>query len=656
MKSVRRLPAVIPVVVMFLILSVLLGFMCLPLGQKTADAVDGALDLRGGPMDEYVYALQGQWQFIYGEILTPEDFVREAGRAEIMELPSAWEEAGFPLNGCATYRLTIQVDNANPLMLYVPEIFSAYALWINGAPARSAGTVSDNPSTGRPLLENALVPMQAEHGIVELVIQVSNYHFMQSSLTLPLLLGKTDRILARFFRTRALYCIALGCILMAAFYHLALYIFRRREKVYLLFALMCVLCFTRFLMETNGINQYLQWRPLNMSGIRLYLVLLFMHTLSVTVFSLHVFDRKLLLRHKYAVVVITALGTALFCFIPLNASWSLIVSSLALLPLMVFIIIMAARSPVLRREKWTQLFFAALLLYISWGFGGKLFFESILYMPGLLINIFMIMAQSLVLSRSYADAFELVEETNANLEHIVDERTKDIRNVNNAMKELVGNISHDLKTPLTVLGINLQNLSRRIRASGDAENQRHVEVAYNKCLDLQRLIQNMFEASRIETGQALYEWGWTSVRELLIQAREKYSVFLEGEGLFLDIKYNKDAEIIVDPQKIWSVFDNIIYNAVRYTEKGGVISITAKTGDSAVDVVVTDTGSGIAPEHLPRIFERFYKVSPGRGGSGDSGLGLYIVKSVMEGIGGSVRAESEPGKGTSVILTFRCGR
>jgi len=220
-------------------------------------------------------------------------------------------------------------------------------------------------------------------------------------------------------------------------------------------------------------------------------------------------------------------------------------------------------------------------------------------------------------------------------------------------KDMVANISHDLKTPLTVLGASLQTLSKHTETRGSPEYRRGVRIAYQKTMDLQRLTQNLFEASRIETGKNFYAPKQESLHRLLAQAESKYNAYLDDNGITLDIVAGDDAGISIDPMKIWSVFDNIIYNAARYTEPGGAITITAAADAGSATVTITDTGCGIAEECLPRIFERFYKVSRGRGAKdGDGGLGLYIVKSIMDGCGGKVRAESTPGKGTSIILTF----
>jgi len=332
------------------------------------------------------------------------------------------------------------------------------------------------------------------------------------------------------------------------------------------------------------------------------------------------------------------------------------------LPLFVLCITVAVRSRAMKENSVMRLYFAALLVYIFVGFTAKLFLDNILFMTGLVTNMFMVMAQSMVLSRRYTDAFRFVEETNTNLEQIVNERTKNLQAANeamlitnNAMKELVTNISHDLKTPLHVMSINLETLSELTTRQSDVTYQRHVRVAYQKNLDLQRLIRNLFEVSRIETDRNIYSPKWESVLGLLAQVKGKYDTYIEDHGLTFEVNVEDDIEISVDAQKIWSVFDNIIFNAVRHTKSGGSITINYQLPnvDGQLSIVITDTGCGIEAKHLPHIFERFYKGSQERSANeGESGLGLYIVKSIVEGCGGSVEAKSEIGKGTSIILTF----
>jgi signal transduction histidine kinase len=346
-------------------------------------------------------------------------------------------------------------------------------------------------------------------------------------------------------------------------------------------------------------------------------------------------------------------GFILFTIAPKNNTYILAVMSIFMFASIGYCIIAAARSPVLRRTPLVWLYFVALFLYMFVGSAGLLLMRGEWFMTGILTNMFLIMSQSLVLSRRYTDAFRFVEETNQNLEQLVDERTKSLQVVNETMKELVSNISHDLKTPLHILSVNLETLSGLAVTQSDTDYQRYVRVAYQKNLDLQRLIQNLFEVSRIETGKSVYSPEWLSVFDLLSQSKEKYGTYLEDNSINFEVDVEDDFEIKTDPQKIWNVFDNIIYNAVRYTQSGGKITITAHNADSTATLIISDTGCGIETKHLPLIFDRFYKVSKERSTKeGESGLGLYIVKSVMEGCGGSVNIESEIGKGTSVVLKF----
>jgi|GEM_PF-1488288 len=270
-----------------------------------------------------------------------------------------------------------------------------------------------------------------------------------------------------------------------------------------------------------------------------------------------------------------------------------------------------------------------------------------------------------MLSQRFGVLYTQLKQSNIILEATVKERTRELEEqtaiaveASKAKSEFLAAISHDLKTPLSVMSVNLETLSAHAQTQSNAQYQRYVRTAYQKNLDLQRLVQNLFEAGRLETNLSIYTPQWESMLTLLARAHEKYEAYLEDKGLAFEIIAGDDREIMVDPQKIWSVFDNIVYNSVRHTQSGG-ITINAGSADSSDEtsvttITITDTGCGIEPEHLPFVFERFYKVSKGRNGSeGESGLGLYLVKNIMESCGGSVSIDSEPDKGTVVILTFK---
>ena len=221
----------------------------------------------------------------------------------------------------------------------------------------------------------------------------------------------------------------------------------------------------------------------------------------------------------------------------------------------------------------------------------------------------------------------------------------------NYLRDMVRNISHDIKTPLTALSVNLEHFLHTSQA--EQAQMREIQVAHKKSLDLQRLILNLIEATRIESAQNAYQLEWTSLNAILANVQARYVDDVEDAGLTLDIvSSGDDVQILVDSGKLWSIFDNIIYNALRYTKKGGITITVMHLGENRVSIAITDTGTGITPERLAHIFKRYYKVKA-EDGIGESGLGLFIVKSMVEAMGGTVEIKSEMGVGTMVELQFR---
>ena len=108
----------------------------------------------------------------------------------------------------------------------------------------------------------------------------------------------------------------------------------------------------------------------------------------------------------------------------------------------------------------------------------------------------------------------------------------------------------------------------------------------------------------------------------------------------------------VDPERVGQVLRNLLNNALAHTPEGGTITVTARTAGEQVAVTVHDTGTGIAPEHLPHVFDRFYRADQSRRKTGGAGLGLAIVKQLVIAIGGTITAESAPGQGSTFTFTL----
>jgi signal transduction histidine kinase len=226
----------------------------------------------------------------------------------------------------------------------------------------------------------------------------------------------------------------------------------------------------------------------------------------------------------------------------------------------------------------------------------------------------------------------------------------------NWLKDMIGNISHDLKTPLTILGQYLEILDDNTITLDELERTDYVHIAYNKNLNLQRLIRNLFEITRIESSQLVYNMEWQSAEDLASELEDKYAKFLASMDLSFSAICHKPCLIYLDRDKIWSVFNNIVFNAIRHTPHGGSISVTMQYSPDDIasgvcTITIADTGEGIEKQHLPHIFERFYKASRARN-TGDSGIGLYIDQTNVHNMGGNITVESEPNKGTAFAITL----
>lgn len=216
---------------------------------------------------------------------------------------------------------------------------------------------------------------------------------------------------------------------------------------------------------------------------------------------------------------------------------------------------------------------------------------------------------------------------------------------------LIGDIAHEIRTPLTTLRGNLEGM-----IDGVIEPVPELLVRlYDETARINRLIDDLQELSVVESGSRPLERARLAPAALVLQAIAAQQTTAGARGVTLLTKIAGDLPLlVVDGDRIVQVLANLLSNAVRHTPAGGTVSVAARHTASTVEISVSDTGSGIAPEHLPQIFDRFYRADPARSRQlGGSGIGLTIARALVEAHGGSIRASSPGvGHGTVVIITL----
>jgi signal transduction histidine kinase len=212
-------------------------------------------------------------------------------------------------------------------------------------------------------------------------------------------------------------------------------------------------------------------------------------------------------------------------------------------------------------------------------------------------------------------------------------------------RELVANVSHELKTPISALRAHLENLLDGVEQP-DPETLQIMLVQSER---LGRLVDQLLDLSRLESGDVPLEREPVELAPLVSQVFSEIQVARPDPGVTLADELPGDLpSVFADRERVHQVLFNLLDNAVRFTPLGGRVTVTASSHNGSVDVVVADTGPGISSEHLPRVFERFYRVDQSRSrDDGGTGIGLAIARSVVEAHGGRIWADSEPGRGSA---------
>jgi len=211
--------------------------------------------------------------------------------------------------------------------------------------------------------------------------------------------------------------------------------------------------------------------------------------------------------------------------------------------------------------------------------------------------------------------------------------------------DFVSNASHELRTPLTNIRGYLEALQDAVKEGG-AQDLSFLGIAHANTLRMEQLIEDLLELSRAESGTSPPEREEILLPALLDRVAALHLEPAKRAGKTLTVA-SEEARFSGDLRTLLLALSNLVDNAVKYGREGGAIRIAGAGEQGAVRIEVEDDGPGIAPEHLPRIFERFYRVDKGRSRDlGGTGLGLSIARHIVESHGGTIRAESRLGIGT----------
>ncbi|MFN5876853.1 MAG: sensor histidine kinase [Ignavibacteria bacterium] len=242
------------------------------------------------------------------------------------------------------------------------------------------------------------------------------------------------------------------------------------------------------------------------------------------------------------------------------------------------------------------------------------------------------------------------------INHLAERSSRDIgemQRLERVRSEFVANVSHELRTPIFSVQGYLETL---LDGAVDDPNvsMQFLEKAYHNAMRLNALLNDLIDISRIESGELKFSFRYFDIADLINELVQTMQIRAEQRSVRVVLDLARQSSVYGDKERLSQVLTNLIDNAIKYNAEGGTVTITSVNTDKGLTIRISDTGIGIAEEHLSRIFERFYRVDKDRSRAvGGTGLGLAIVKHILEAHESEPKITSEPGKGTTIEFALR---
>ena len=218
-----------------------------------------------------------------------------------------------------------------------------------------------------------------------------------------------------------------------------------------------------------------------------------------------------------------------------------------------------------------------------------------------------------------------------------------------ARRQLLADVSHELMTPLTAMRGYLETLAMPELQLEASVRERYLGVVEEETRRMERIVGDLLDLARLEGGGSVFTREFVDVGALFERVVARHQRELTERGIQVQVNVARASSIAGDPDRLEQALQNLAANALRHTPDGGTIALSAEQDGPRVRITVRDNGPGIAPEHLPLVFDRFYKADAARA-TGGSGLGLSIVKAIVERHGGTISVRNDRGAVFEILL------
>ncbi len=611
-------------------------------------ASKGTVDLRKIEFDKNTtVALDGEWEFYPNKFISYSDLSNIT--PDYIQVPFAWNQqpknyTTYPNYGYGSYRLKIIIGtHLEYPTLKLKYIGSAYRIFCNGKEYQNSGNPGIDSQQSIPSITNKESTLiRNEEGVLDIILHVSNYHISNAGIMRSILLGSNNSIRNHAGTEDTIHWLFTGMILIMGLYHLGIYFLRTKDLRPLYFGMYCVLSSIReFYIIECGINRF--FSEINFSyWIKIDQFFLFLSISAFAYYMKSLFPKdtnKIIIRTTALLHIILSIFLLIS---PLNLLFIFENISKVTIPLLSFYYLYLIIRVIKNKRDSAYLFLIGFSIVYICIINDLLVSLNLIYSDRLLpygITL-LIFIQSYILSRRFNLALHDAEIFSIQLEKM--SKVKD---------EFMSNLSHEIRTPLSLIYAYSELLKdymgpeeESIRAYG---NDIHREANI-----LSENINDLMLVTDLETKFKIRE-DLVPVQNLVDEAVKYLYLFAEEKNITFEYKNLANVYFKSDKSLMIKVFIIIIKNAIVYNNTSGKVIISAKEGSDFVKVFIKDMGPGISEEDLPKIFDKFYRVDSSLTYKVSGvGVGLFIAKRIIELHNARIKANSIPGKGTTIMLHF----
>ncbi len=677
-----------------LVLFISLFFSCADkIQQKKIEAKKGVIDLRDFDFEKEIINLDGAWEFypdefleikkleiakekfelgqefdlLLNEVLSIDLSIEtENKKKEFIEVPGVWTKVYKKRFGYGTYRLVIKLPKIIPksLIFKIPELGTAYDFYLNGLKIVSNGKVGKRREDSVPELRPTLSPIIYATNEMEIIIHLSNFHNRDGGLWYSIQFGKESLIRdlkeSKMYNTLFIY----GSLFTMVIYHLVIFLIRYKDKSALVFSFFCLCIFFQLLVNDEKLlNQkfrdgtYLLFSRIEY--LSYYLALpCFSHFLQL------VFPKDFNIKFRKTIWIISGLFCLFVLFTPSEIyTFSTPIYHIYTLICLCYLLYIFLKAMIQKRNSASIIFIGTVIFFI--GIVNDMLYSltiiqtSFLFPQALLAFLF---SHSILISRNFSFALNEIEELSFNLKKInleleekVISRTKEYKEQKEIAEEanlikdkFVSIVSHDLRTPLQGVFNLLEILGNRKIPKTDEESKSFLKMCKENIELSLKMIKELLDIGKLKSGNLKVEKVEIELKELLDSIKIELMPLFIQKNISLISNIQTSVKIYADKNFLRQVLNNLIVNAIKFSEKFTEIKIYHKTEQNDFYLYIKDHGIGMSEEKLSSLFSsENFKNSIGTRGELGSGMGLFICKYLLQIQGGSLILESEVGVGTN---------